>query len=420
MVAITLVILCGILLSLTSPASAKWNQDRIMVHAWINPPMTDEWLAVLAADHYTVMTAQEPYLDIFHKHGLKVLLQNDLIVPDALDNPDKRAKLDALIERVKSHPGLEGYYITDEPGAGAFPAYARLKSYINKRDPNHLAYLNLLPTYASETQLGVDTTKVSKDEIGIPTDFAGVSTSDRTVVAYQKHLRDYVNIYQPELISYDHYHFLKNGDGAQYFLNLGLIRKAAIDARVPFLNIVQTCTVEKTWRLVTEPDIRWLVYTTLAYGGRGLGYFIFWGDRTSGGMYVEEMRMPLADYVATLNGEIASLSPILMKLDSIGTYHTNPLPYGTQAIPADSPVKVVSTGDFVLGLFGKSGKASSFMLVNRSYKTRASARLTVPADTRRLLEYDRTQKRWVNYAKPGKDGVVTINLEPGDGRLFRL
>jgi signal transduction histidine kinase len=47
------------------------------------------------------------------------MLTSELLKPEVLDDPVKRAQLDALIEQVKKHPALEAYYLTDEPGAGA-------------------------------------------------------------------------------------------------------------------------------------------------------------------------------------------------------------------------------------------------------------------------------------------------------------
>ena len=49
-------------------------------------------------------------------------------------------------------------------------------------------------------------------------------------------------VVKPGLISYDHYQFTTNGDSADYFLNLAMIRRAAQEAGLPFLNIVQACT----------------------------------------------------------------------------------------------------------------------------------------------------------------------------------
>ena len=78
------------------------------------------------------------------------MLTSDLLNPETLDDPAKRAQLDALIETVKNHPAMEAYYITDEPGAGAFPGLGKLVAYLRERDPAHLAYINLFPTYANE------------------------------------------------------------------------------------------------------------------------------------------------------------------------------------------------------------------------------------------------------------------------------
>jgi hypothetical protein len=309
---------------------------------------------------------------------------------------------------------MEAYYIIDEPGVGSFEALGRLVAYLRERDPAHFAYINLYPTYANEQQLGVDGKNLPKEVTGIPMDFAGVNTSDQTVIAYQDYLRRFIGTIKPELISYDHYHFLKDSDGLQYFLNLGLIREAAIAAKVPFLNIIQANRWEGVWRMINANEVRWLVYTTLAYGGRGISYFTYW---QKGALYDEGKRTPLADSVAGLNKEIEELSPALMKLDSIGAYHTDPLPYGARAVPKDSPVQVAG-GEFVLGLFGNSGKVNSFMIVNRNYKRTAGARVTLPAGVKSLREYDRSTQAWKAYAKPGKDGIVTISLEPGDGRLF--
>jgi hypothetical protein len=345
------------------------------------------------------------------------MLQDGLLNPKSLDDPQAKSKLDALIDKVKNHPALEAYYIIDEPGAGAFEALGKLVAYLRERDPAHFAYINLYPTYANEQQLGVDGSNLPREVVGYPTDFAGVNTSDRTVRAYQEHLNRFVSTIKPELISYDHYHFCKTGDGKQYFLNLGLIRSAALEAKVPFLNIIQACTIEQSWRMVNANELRWLVYTTLAYGGRGISYFLHWGPASYGGLYQDGKRMPLADSVAALNVEIEALSPVLMKLDSLGAYNTDPLPYGAQAIPEDAPVKVTG-GDFVLGLLGNGGKVNSFMVVNRNYKRTAAARVTLPVEVKSLREYSRSAKSWKAYAKPGKNGIVTISLEPGDGRLF--
>ncbi len=193
------------------------------------------------------------------------------------------------------------------------------------------------------------------------------------MLAYREHLQKFVEIVQPDLISYDHYQFMKESDGGQYFLNLALIRDAAIEAGKPFLNIIQASTIEKVWRLPNPAETRFLVFTTMAYGARGISYFLYWGPESYGGLYRDGQPSPMVKEVAVLNAEIARFGPALMELDSTAVYHTAPLPYGTQVVPADAPVQFTGGGEFVLGLFGKNGKTTAFMVVNRSYQQDAEA-----------------------------------------------
>ena len=374
-----------------------WKPDRIMVTFWCPPPATDEALARVAAEHYTMTWTPEDGLDVAASHGLRAMLQDPLLTPAALDDPTQKVKLDALISRVRNHPALEAYFLRDEPSAGDFPALGRLVAYLRERDPAHLAYINLFPTYANNEQLG---------------------TEGDTVPAYREHLRQFIETVKPQLISYDHYHFFKHQDGEQYFLNLAMIRDAAFGAKLPFLNIVQTSTVVDAWRMPNASELRWLVYTTLAYGGRGISYFTYWGPASYNGLYKDGERTPLALDAAELNAEIGALSPELMALDSLGAYHTPPLPLGAEAIPADAPVQIVGPGEFVLGLFGSGGRVTAFMVVNRDYRRAAVARVRLPAGTRGVQEFDRSLGQWWGYADGAE--TITVNLNPGDGRLFRL
>ena len=165
--------------------------------------------------------------------------------------------------------------------------------------------------------------------------------------------------------------------------------------------------------------MRWLAYTTMAYGGRGISYFVYWMPKVYGGLYQDGKPSPLAKEVAVLNAEMAKLGPSLLELNSVGVYHTAPLPYGTQAVPADAPVQIVGKGEFVLGLFGRSGRTTSFMIVNRSYKEPAEAELKVAIPGRKLQELDRKTGKWLEAEILAADRQLKIRLDPGDGRLLR-
>src|ERR1035437_8153841 len=381
-VSILLVSLCLATFGKAVEAAGHWQQKDFIITFWCPPPASDEALAPVAGEGFNLTWTPVEGLDVAARHGLRAMLTSDLLKPESLDNDVQRAKLDALIEQVKKHPALEAYFITDEPGAGAFPGLGKLVAYLRERDPRHFAYINLFPTYANEQQLGVSADSAARARVGYPRNYAGVGTDDNTVLLYREYLKKFVEIVQPDLISYDHYHFLKKDDGSpadahQYFLTPALIRLAARDANKPFLNIIQADTIEKSWRLPNAAELRWLVFTTMAYGGRGISYFTYWGPKSYNGLYQDGKPSPLVKEVALLNQEIVKFGPALMKLDSVAAYQTAPLPIGAEAIPASSPVQITGGGEFVVGLFGKSGQPNAFMIVNRNYSQAAEAVMEV-------------------------------------------
>ena len=130
-------------------------------------------------------------------------------------------------------------------------------AHMRSLDPNHLAYFNLFPTYATNAQLG---------------------TTGDTVTAYNAYLSQYVNTVSPSLISYDHYTFMATYDDSQYLQNLGLVANAAKQANVPFMNVVQACTWDNTFRLPNANQMQYQVYTTLAYGAQSICYFDYSSD----------------------------------------------------------------------------------------------------------------------------------------------
>lgn len=397
-----------------------WTQKQFLITFWCPPPATNKTLAAVADQGYNLTWVPADALDLAAKHHLRAMLTDGLLSPATLDDPARRAELDALIEKVKNHPAMEAYYITDEPGAGAFPGLGQLVAYLRQRDPAHMAYINLFPTYASEAQLGVSADAAERAKVGYPQNFAGVGASNKTVLAYREHLKQFLEIVQPDLISYDHYHFLKNSDGQQYFLNLALIRDAAIESGKPFVNIIQASTIEKSWRLPNPAETRFLVFTTMAYGGRGISYFLYWGPESYGGLYRDGQPTPMVKEIAALNAEIARFGPALMELDSTAVYHTQPLPFGTEPVPADAPVQLGGDGQFVLGLFGKDGKTTAFMVVNRDYKQAAEATVKVTLPCSKLQQLDRTTGKWIDGPVLDAAGEMKITLAPGDGRLFRM
>jgi hypothetical protein len=394
-----------------APAASPWQVGAPIVTYWCGPSMTDATAAQMAEGGFNLVWCGEKELDVAQRHGLRGQLTDGLLSPAALDDPAQREKLDALIARVRHHPALYDYFITDEPSATNFPALGRLVAYLHERDPAHLAYINLFPTYASNEQLG---------------------TKGDPVTAYREHLRQYVETVKPGLISYDHYQFSVKGDTQDYFLNLAMIRHAAQDAGLPFLNIVQAATWTESMRVPTGDEMRYLNYTTLAYGAQGISYYVYCCPGHTGAVARADGTVtPLFYTLKTLNREFLAIAQQLQPLRSLGVYHAGMFPPGTKPVSAegrfqlDPPVPVTSFTNLqpvkgvLLGYFGpavkgkRPPKPTHVMVVNLDYQTEAVIGLRGPS---RLEVFDPASGRWSRANGKHAD----LPLAPGGGRLLRV
>ena len=394
-----------------APPVAPWKVGTPIVTYWCGPPMTDATAAQMAEGGFNLVWCGEEELNVAQRHGLRAQLTDGLLSPATLENPAQREKLDALIARVRLHPALYDYFITDEPTATNFPALGKLVAYLRELDPAHLAYINLFPTYASNDQLG---------------------NKGDTVTAYREHLQQFVDMVKPGLISYDHYQFSVTGDNEGYFLNLAMIRRAAQDASLPFLNIVQAATWSPSMRVPTDDEVRYLVYTTLAYGAQGISYYVYCCPGHTGAIaQTNGTPTPLYYTLKTLNREFVSIAQQLQPLRSLGVYHAGMFPQGTEPIPADDrfrldpPLPPMSYTNLqhvkgvLLGYFGPAVKGkrtsapSHVMVINLDYQAEAVVGIRGPS---RLELFDPATGRWSRASGSRAD----LHLARGGGRLGRV
>ena len=392
-------------------AASPWKVGTPIVTYWAGPPMTDTAARQMADGGWNLVWCGEKDLDLVGRHGLRGQLEDPLLAPATLTDPPRREKLDALIARVRAHPALYAYFLTDEPNATNFAGLGKLVAYLRERDPAHLAYINLFPTYATNEQLG---------------------NSGDTVDAYQAHLRQYVDVVKPNLISYDHYQFATNGDSPHYFLNLALVRRAAQDAGLPFLNIVQACSWTPSMRVPKADEMRYLLSTTLAYGGQGISYFVYTYAGFEGGIAnTNGTPTALYDALKPLNREFVAVARQLQPLRSLGVYHAGMRPPGTELLPQDSAFTLdppVSAMEYkvpervrgvMLGTFGAAGAASGAatpthaMVVNLDYRAETVVGVRGPGS---LEIFDPATDRWT----PAGGARAELHLAPGGGRLVRV
>lgn len=393
------------------PPAPAWKVGTPIVTYWCGPAMTDAVAKQMADGGWNVVWCGEGDLNTAHRHGLRGQLTHPLLAPASLDDPKKREQLDALIARVRQHPALYAYYIIDEPNASQFAALGKLVAYLRERDPAHVAYINLFPTYATNKQLG---------------------NQGDVVTAYQAHLRQFVDQVKPALISYDHYQFALAGDNGQYFLNLALIRRAALDAGLPFLNIVQACTWAPTvMRVPTGDEMRYLVYTTLAYGAQGISYYIYTCANHVGGIAnADGTPTPLYHALKPLNRNFVAIARELQPLRSLGVYHAGMMPQGAEPLPKDAaftfdpavPSMAYKAPERVkgalLGCFGSPDKtgasaATHALVVALDYKAEMTLGVRGPGP---LEIFDAATGQWLSAG----GARAELRLPGGGGKLVRV
>jgi len=382
-------------------ATASWQIGTPIATYWAGPSLTDAVAQQMVEGGFNLVWCRnEKELDVAHHHGLRGQFTNGLLRPASLDDPNRREQLNALIARVSKHPALYSYHLIDEPSASQFPALGRLVAYLRQRDPSHLAYINLFPTYASNEQLG---------------------TEGDVVTAYKKHLRLYVEQVKPSLISYDHYQFRLKGDSDQYFLNLAMIRRAAQEAGVPFLNIVQACTwAPDAMRIPNSNELRYLVYSTLAYGAQGISYYVYAHPNHHGSLVgLDGIPGPLYHAVKSYNRQFVAIARELQPLRSLGVYHTSMREPGCVPLPPDAAFHIDSSGPaasprgFLLGFFGATERPTHAVVVNLDYTAEVKVSLAGPDE---LDLFDATTARWT----PVNKAALELILPPGGGRLVRI
>ncbi len=209
---------------------------------------------------------------------------------------------------------------------------------------------------------------------------------------------------------------------------------------MPFVVIVQACSWTVNMRIPSGSELRWLAYTTLAYGSQGISYYVF-GYRGHDGAMVnlaDGSSTPLYDTAKKLNKEFVTIAAQLRPLHSIAVYHAGSLPEGTVRLPKEGPFRIeppvppvaTATGKpvqgYVVGLFGRTRTPTHALVVNLDYRTYAGRgqlrREEFLKPVRRFLigssvleRFDYKTARWI----PVGADRVELNLPPSGAVLVR-
>ncbi len=355
--------------------------------------------------------------------GLRVTLEDHRIGKALHDAEHRRELLSAVVRDYAGYPALLGYHIVDEPNSAAFPALGEIRAILAELDPAHEAYINLFPNYASLEMLGNP--------------------------SYYDHLEQFVEVVNPEILSYDHYHFIKGEpmeaqtiaddrergiyeaafrkvERAGFFDNIEDAMAVSRKTGVPFMIII--LVVEHgPYRNLTEAELRWEVFNSLCYGIKRLSYFTYWtpgvdydeGDdlwHWKNGMIAKDgSRTVHYDEIKRINVELSAIGNILLPYDIREVFHFGAEPDGkVRYWPGAFGDVTAMTADRATVGFYDGGYV---LLANKDYESATTVRLAVAAG-RRVTVYDKAVGAWKPVTAEGD--TYAIALAAGDGELIRI
>jgi hypothetical protein len=170
------------------------------------------------------------------------------------------------------------------------------------------------------------------------------------------------------------------------------------------------------------------VYSTLAYGGRGIQYFTYFAP-TIGNYRMAAVdqfgnRTATWDMLRRINNQIHALAPTLIHLRSTGVYHYPDVPEQAHPLSESKLIESVEMtqrfvrppvgGRFLVGEFEDERQRPYFLIVNKDLNNSFQFRIHLKQDGRKLI-------RISPYS--GKDepfGREMDWLAPGAGILFRV
>jgi hypothetical protein len=384
---------CGGLAMPAFTQPTRFVQDRFAIGFWVDPPADermDERYREIGEANFTL---------VLGAFGARTAEQ----VARQLDLCGKYGLVAVVADRNADGPACWGYMLRDEPNVKDFPALRKMVDEVRAAHPGKLAYVNLFPNYANEQQLGTET--------------------------YEEHVRRFVDEVDPDVLSMDHYPMMKpNTDSrANYCANLEVMRKYSLLKGIPFWNFFNTMPFGPHFD-PTEADLRWQVFTSLAYGAKGVLYFCYWtpggGEFPKGGAIItaEGRRTRHYEQAKRINFAVKSLGPTLMQLTSTGVYRVKPEDDPAQVL-AGTPIKRIEYeyNDYVVGVFTHADGRRAVLLNNYSNHYTSWPTVEFDVDPTQVLEVSQEtgEEAPVIDDSPAMDGLQ-VSLDAGQGRLFLL
>lgn len=236
------------------------------------------------------------------------------------------------------------------------------------------------------------------------------------------------------ILSYDQYYIFANDTDAAgpAYEALDLYRKASLEHHVPFWAFALSIR-HFDYRRASESDLRWMQFTNLAYGAKGLWYFTYWAptewERWDTRAIVDPKdgsKTELYGYAKAINDDVQSMGDTLLKLTNLDVFHVPTTAKSQRALPAGGfDITGVEAKQAIVSFFRHTDGSDYAMVVNARHGMNQPA---AAMSDRMTLTFDEkvtkvTAVNWLD-GKTGplevKDGRAALEIAGGTGVLLKL
>lgn len=350
------------------------NIGAIPVGMWVTPPdeyRTDEAFKTIADCGINMVNGFAYYeneddeilstLDACEANGLR-FLYSSLIVENYIRqyNESKNVQIiqDAMAQIAKfaDHPAYAGQLFLDEPSVAYYDTLADFINIYRQTYINKLPYVNMLPYYA-----------------------VGPNT-------YLANFNSWMSKVNPSMYSYDSYPLIDydpsettyETEMSDYYYNLDLLRANTMEYGIPMWSFVATVGYETSGANANEPnrrmpsreDLRWEVFSNLAFGSKGIQYYCYWNPGgTNTGALISRAGEPtdIYYYAQEVNAEFKTYGSILLNSDAVGVmmndYRRNGFHIYSTPLTRFGAIKKVEGNRYVIGCFSDKDTGKKSVLI---------------------------------------------------------
>ncbi|MCD9025803.1 cadherin-like domain-containing protein [Cohnella sp. NL03-T5] len=259
-----------------------------------------------------------------------------------------------------------------------------------------------------------------------------INGEDKSLKEYESIVRRWADTH-PDVLSFDAYPYRIDGGldeygiHSSYYPTLEAMRKVSVEKGIDVWSNIQSVGLANVMKVPTEADMRYQIYSNLAYGVKGLIYFTYWtppnewGEQFDNGIVdANGNRTDKYNYAKAANADVLKLGPTLLKLNSQAVYHTGPtLPVSTTALPGNFYWQLSNPAQStVIGSFIDAVARKYVMVVNKDRTNSQNIAFMLPGKPQSVKEVSKTTGTEVvtNYNR--FTGNLSADFAPGEGKLF--